>query len=220
MTITQDDMLNRQKAVIPPGWFPSDTPVLDGLLSGFAAVAKHLYDLIEYSRLQTRIGSASDGFLDLIAFDFFGQRIRRRPGQTDESMRAMILKEVLRIRGTRKGLENAIKDLTGTPVSTVELFDPRDCGGYDTGYLGYDTAGLWGSVTNPRQILLNAQQPAGAGLPGAPGLDDGLGGYDTPPEQWGDQSMVVGPVTTQDIYDTINATRAAGVTVWTKIGDA
>ena len=33
------DMLGRLKAVLPTRWFADETPVLDGVLSGFAATA-------------------------------------------------------------------------------------------------------------------------------------------------------------------------------------
>ncbi len=213
-----DNMLERGKALIPRGWFPDDSPVLDGLLSGFASVGAHCHALLAYVGKQTRIGTATDGFLDLAAYDFLGLRVRRKPGQSDESFRALILREIFRERVTRAGIKSAVEDLTQLQARMFEPFNARDTGGLDTGYLGFDMVGRYGAIDLPRTIFIALLNPVGAGLPGAPGFDDGLGGIDVPPEQFGDIAKVIGPVTHQDIYDTINDTRAAGVTAWVAIG--
>ena len=97
-----DDMLARIKATLP-GWFPSDAPILDGLLYGFATSAAWVYGLITYAKLQTRVGTATDGFLDLIAFDFFGRRMRRGT-RSDALFRSAIIAELFRPRQTRQAI--------------------------------------------------------------------------------------------------------------------
>ena len=87
----QTDILGRIKALLPFRWFPDITPVLDALLSGVAWALSFIYSLIQYAKLQTRIATASDGFLDLIAFDFFGTSLLRRQQETDVSFRGRIL---------------------------------------------------------------------------------------------------------------------------------
>jgi hypothetical protein len=72
MTGDQTDILGRIKALLPFRWFPDTTPVLDALLSGIAWSLALIYSLIQYAKNQTRIATASDGFLDLISYDFFG----------------------------------------------------------------------------------------------------------------------------------------------------
>jgi hypothetical protein len=94
MTGDQDDMLARIKATLPP-WFPDEAPVLDALLSGFANVSAWIYGLIAYAKLQTRISTASDGWLDLIAYDFFGRRMTRG-NRSDTLFRSAILAELFR----------------------------------------------------------------------------------------------------------------------------
>ena len=72
-------MSARLRSVLPTGWFPqspppplpSATPVLDGLLSGLGAAWSFCFDLLGETALQSRIGTATGGFLDLIAIDFF-----------------------------------------------------------------------------------------------------------------------------------------------------
>ena len=212
------DMLQRQRQLIPRGWFPDESPVVEGLLAGFAMCAAQAYELLAYVGNQARLGTTTDGFLDLAAYDFFGLRIRRRPGQSDDSFRQLILKEIFRERVTRAGIKQAVEDLTGLQARMFEPFNARDCGGLDTGYLGFDMVGRFGAVDMPRQIFIATLNPVGAGIPNAPGFDNGLGGIDVAPEMLGDVRLVLGPVTQQDIYDTINATRAAGVTAWVAIG--
>src|SRR5260363_58587 len=45
-----------------PRWFGNQTPVLDALLHGLAATARHAHRLIEYARLQTRLQTATGGW--------------------------------------------------------------------------------------------------------------------------------------------------------------
>lgn len=213
------DMLTRQKAGLPRGWFPDVSPVLDALLTGATSVFQSSYDLLLYVGQQSRLSTASDGWLDLAAYDFLGLRFRRHSGQTDDSFRAALLAEIFRERVTRRGIEQAVEDLTGIEVRTFEPWNPTDCGGFDTGYLGWDMLGRWGAVDLPRQIFIALTQPLGAGIPNVGAFDGtGIGGFDTGAEEYGDLSQVVGPVTDQNIYDTINATRAAGITAWVAIG--
>ena len=46
-----------------------------------------VYGLTAYARLQTRIATATDGFLDLISFDFFGRRCPGKPQESDAAFR-------------------------------------------------------------------------------------------------------------------------------------
>ena len=68
----QNDFIARLKALLPRGWFAETAPVLTGTLAGLSAALAQVYGLISYARLQTRIVTATDAFLDLISFDFFG----------------------------------------------------------------------------------------------------------------------------------------------------
>lgn len=216
----QENILSRLRAVIVNSWFPDVSPVVDGVLSGFASVGAWAYSQITYTRLQTRIGTATDGWLDLIAYDFFGRRIRRRIGQSDDNFRRLIKKETLRERVTRPAIKAALEDLTGQPVTIFEPAHPGDTGGYDTGYMAYNEAGRIGSLLLPCQMFIDVIQPIGAGIPSAGGYDSGWGGYDFAPMMLGSLADVIGEVTDQDIYDTVNTTRAAGVTCWVAIGSA
>lgn len=214
---TADDILLRARKVLPASWFPDDSPVLDGVLMGFATVGAFLQGFIDYVKAQTRVGTASDGFLDIIAYDFFGLTVRRAAGESDDSFRRRIIMEVLRERQTKRGIGKALQDLTGSPATITEMFDPRDTGGYDCGTLAYGAAGAWGTLT-PRQFFAAVPEPIGAGIPDASGYDEGHGAYGQPVLQYGSSSQIKGHVTDGDILEKIETTRAAGVTAWVEIG--
>jgi hypothetical protein len=218
--MTLDDIIARGRKLLPHGWFADVDEVRDALLAGAASVFLHVKALLATVQAQTRVSTATGGHLDLIAYDFFGSRIRRFPGQSDEALRFTIKREVLRERVTRRGIVKAVEDLTGRPVVSWELWNPTDCGGFDTGYCGFDEViGRMGSIEHPRQMFLQVVQPIGAGIPDVGGMDFGLGGVDLAPGILADLALVQGAITHQDIYDTINLTRAAGITVWVAIGD-
>ena len=67
-------------------------------LSGPAWALSQIYALIQYAVLQTRIATATDGFLDLISYDFFGGNLPRRSQEKDNPFRARILATLLRPR--------------------------------------------------------------------------------------------------------------------------
>jgi hypothetical protein len=214
----QQDVLRRQRATLGSGWFPDQSPVLDAVLSGFSLVGSQAHSLLMYVRQQGRIKTASDGFLDLIAFDFFGLRVKRRNGQGDDQLRATIIAEIFRDRVTRTGIQKAVGDLTGFDVRMFEPFNARDTGGFNTPYLGWNCLGRWGSLMLPRQIFIATLNPRGAGIPNVGGFNDGHGGWDKAPGMWGSPTLIKGAVTQADVYDVINATRAMGVTPWVSIG--
>src|ERR1700759_724547 len=82
----QQDMAARLRTVLPTHWFPDVAPVLDGLLNGLATGWSSIYNLRQYVKAQTRIGTASDIWLDIVALDFFGSRVARRVNQSDDSL--------------------------------------------------------------------------------------------------------------------------------------
>lgn len=154
-----DDMRARLKALLPAGWFPeasdftgeSNTPILDAVLTGPATVLSVAYYLIAYARRQTRIASASDGWLDLISKDFFNYALLRMQNETDASFKFRIIREFLRERNTRRAITTLMTEITGRAPTIVEPWNPVDCGAWDqdnvAGYaqaLAYDAGGAWG----------------------------------------------------------------------------
>src|SRR5580698_6737974 len=117
----QSDFVGRLRALLPNGWFADDAPVLNAVLNGSAYCLALMYSLIAYSKLQTRIATATDGFLDLVSFDYFGAFLMRRLNEMDAAFRVRIFQNLLREKATRHGIIKLLTDLTGqVPV----VFEP------------------------------------------------------------------------------------------------
>ena len=114
------DQFGRIKALIPQNWFSDTAYYLDAIIWGFATVNTFIYSLIDYAKLQTRIKTASGGWLDLIASDFFGTGVYRARGQADDSFRNQIVINLFRERGTRASVSNVLIDITKIPPTIVE----------------------------------------------------------------------------------------------------
>jgi hypothetical protein len=216
MTGDADEMLTRLKALLPRGWFGDSTPVLDALLSGFAYTLSFVYSLIQFAKNQTRIRTATDGFLDLISFDFFGSNLPRRTQEQDSPFRARILATLFREKVTRNGMIVALVALTGRTPIIFEPARPADTGGWGIGW-GWDTAGGWGALDLRAQVFITAFRASGSGIPNAAGWDASYGCWGGGYSEWCDLGQVQGFVTDNDILAAIAATKAEGVTAWTKL---
>jgi hypothetical protein len=212
----QKDILGRIKALLPFRWFPDSTPVLDALLSGVAWALAFIYSLIQYAKLQTRIATATDGFLDLISFDFFGTSLLRRQQETDSSFRGRITATLLRAKATRYGMIAVLQNLTGRTPIIFEPARPADTGGWGIG-CGFGVGGGWGSRLLTAQAFVTAFRPAGQGIPNVAGWGASYGAWGGGYSSWASLSQVSGAVTDADIYATVAATKAAGTRVWTQI---
>lgn len=124
------DMWGRLKNLLPAGWFGDNNPIRDALLWGYANALAWGYTLYLYAKDQTRIKSASDGWLDLIGLDFFGNNLVRYANQTDASYRNRILINIFRERTTRPAMEKVLYDLTGRWPVIIEPARPADVGSY------------------------------------------------------------------------------------------
>src|ERR1700733_879158 len=128
MPYNQQDIFQRIKASLPARWFGEFTPILDSVLNSLAAGWLELFALLEYVQMQTRISTAFDGWLDLVARDFFWHRIRRRSLETDSSFRQRICFELLRDRCTRSAIYDILLELTNRPPVIFEPTNPEDTG--------------------------------------------------------------------------------------------
>lgn len=165
------DMVGRIRSVLPARWFPltapgqaSATPVLDGVLYGLASAWAWLYGMIAYANLQTRLATATDVWLDLIALDFLGTTLQRLPGVTDAQYRLQIQQAILAPKGTRAAAVQALTNLTGRAPAVFEPANSSDTGGYSIGGVGYGAAGGYGDLQLPFQCFINAYRPHGGGV--------------------------------------------------------
>jgi hypothetical protein len=219
MTGDQQDMVARLKAVLPSLWFPDDTPVLNGLLTGVAWAWAWVYGLLQYVRAQTRIATATDVWLDMIAQDFFGSRVARRVDQSDDSLRGSIQRELRRERATRAAVVSVLTDLTGRPPVIFEPARTTDTGGYAAGGVGWGVAGGWGNLNLPFQCFIAAYRPLGSGIAAVAGWGDGGGGYGTGAVEYASLAMVQGQVTDADINGAIANVLPVSFIGWTAISD-
>jgi len=214
---SQADMFNRIKALIPRSWFQT-SPNFDATLQGASWALSSAYAQITYAALQTRIKTASDGFLDLISYDFFGTTLPRLTLEADNAFRSRILANLF-VRGpTRADMSTVLTLLTGTMPTIFEPSNTADSGGWD-GRLYWDTGvaagGGWGDHL-PYQSFVTAYRPIG-NLISLGELNTYRFGFDTN-AYWSDNPP--SSLTDAAIIAAVEATRAVGTVVWLRIADA
>jgi hypothetical protein len=197
----QDDFIARLKAVLPRGWVgdPGSTPVLDGLLAGIASIWVSMWALLSYVEAQRRIATATDINLDIIASDFLGTTLSRRPGEADAAYSSRIRASIFQEMGTRQAISDALTRLTGSAPRIFEPSKASDTGGYgaagaqvNTG-LAYGVAGGYGSYNMPFQALIETNLPSVATTVGVQGYG-GKGSKSIPARVWSsDFSSDFGP---------------------------
>lgn len=232
------DIVSRLRGNLPP-WFPDQgsAPVLDGVLTGIATLYSYIYSFIQYARAQSRIRTSFGGWLDLIAWDFFGPRFVRLGGETDTAFLARILPELTRRRLTRASIQQALVQLTGNPVRLIEPSQLTDVGFYKVRGSGVTPVSFyrvdtmanparWSSrgqscqffvecVLPPTQSFGNSAMPAWGQFSGAM-FKRGTTGARSGPSGWILRGSVTQSGGSQAVYDLIEAMRAAGVTCWVK----
>jgi hypothetical protein len=220
----QTDFHNRLSTVLPASWFPDRPPILDSLLGGLGAAWALIYTMLQYATSQTRILTASDIWLDLVAWDFFGQWLSRRPSESDDSLRTRIMLEMFRERATRSAVESVLQNLTGRAPMIFEPARPTDTGGYTSlagqgGGIAYNTAGGWGNLNLPFQCFVTAYRPNNGGIGQVTGWGDFAGAYGLGAIEYASLAMVQAQVTDADIYSAIMGVLPAAAIAWTNIID-
>jgi hypothetical protein len=221
MTGDQNDMVTRLLAVLPNRWFPDTAPILDGVLAGIGQAASWVYGLLGYAKLQTRIATATGGWLDLVALDCFGSRLVRTLNESDSSLRARIFLELLRPRVTRAALVKQIVDLTGLQPTIFEPARPADTGCWGAflsyGGVGAAGAGGWGSLQLPFQSFVTAYRPNSGGVPTVAGYGTGAGGYGQGAIEYADAASVTGAALDAEIMAAIAGVMPVCGIAWTRI---
>lgn len=237
----QGDFFARIKRVIPARWFGPSSPLVDALVQGLANSSAFVYTLYLYAKLQTRILTATDGWLDMVAADFFGAALQRSANQSDASFRASIIINIFRERGTRNAITKVLTDLTGRAPVIFEPQRPLDTGAYGAPNCGYGAAGGYGSLLLPYQAFVKAYRPLGSGIPkvgGYVGLPvqagagypmwgafiptlgttvPGVGGYGIGQIEYATLSQSTNAVSDADIYAAIDSVKPVASTIWTQI---
>ena len=212
-----NDIFKRIKMLLPR-WFGDTTPLLDAVLQGFAYSGSFIYSLYLYAKLQTRIKTATDGWLDLISADYFGSNLPRRTSQTDTSYRARIIINLFRERATRNGITKVLVDLTGRAPTIFEPQRPADTGAYGGPTIGYGLAGGYGSLLITYQSFIKAFRPSSSGIPNVIGYGNSPGGYGVASRaEYASLSQIQGAVTDADILAAIDSVKPVGTIMWVQL---
>jgi hypothetical protein len=226
MTGSLSDIVSRLWAVLPKRWFAEETPNLSAILRCIATPWAWFFSMTSYVIRQTRLGTATDMWLDFISFDFFGDGLGRKSNESDLNYRTRIQAALLREAATRSAVSAGLEALVGSePI----IFEPANC--MDTGSYGmrspgpaiagtglaYGAAGGWGSLTLPLQFFITTIRPASAGI-------RMLAGYCTPAGAYGegiisyiDLALLPGHVSDQDIQSTLCSLLPVNAIAWLRI---
>ena len=151
-------------ATLPQSWFSiSDFSFIKAVMSGFAQCMSFFYANIQYAKVQTRINTANDGFLDLISGDFLGNAVPRLPNEVDSVYRARIMANVFLKKVTKPAIQYAVTSLFPDKVVNVEIFE--SVSGMTIPNLAtpigheevprYDYSGRYGSILQPYETWIN-----------------------------------------------------------------
>jgi hypothetical protein len=223
MIYDQQDIFTRIKGVLPSRWFGEDTPVIDSVLNVLSSGWVGLFNLLNYTKMQTRISTAFDGWLDLIAKDFFDHRITRRQRETDDSFRSRIYMELLRDRCTRAAIYDLLTNLTGRPPVIFEPTNPQDTGCYGSpalpgiGKAGYGVSGGWGNLDVPFQVFVRAFRAETAGVALVNGWGGSIGGYGCGLSAYISLEMNSSQADDFEIYQNVSNTAPVATIIWMSI---
>lgn len=220
----QADIVSRLQRWLPQGWFPNTTGTrIFALLSGFASLLSTIYGMVSYTKLQTRIATATDGFLDLISQDYLGQNLPKLPGETDQAFSKRIRANIFLAANTRTAIQKALQIVTGAPVRMIEPWQPNDTFVWGRSFWNVDTAinpGQWANGNQRYKGLVVCSLPAG-GISNIPRSwwgkffwSYGLG-YALPTGAW--WLNIVGTSAPALIYAAIIRLKVFGTSVFVKI---
>ena len=196
---------------------------MDSVLNSLSAGWVGQFDLLHYTIAQTRIGTAFDTWLDLIALDYFGYRVRRWLWETDVAFRDRIKIELLRDRCTRLAIYDLLSDLTGRPPFIFEPTVPSDTGCYGSlisgkaGTIGYGISGGWGNLSLPFQVFVRVFRPVTPGVAMVNGWGCSFGGFGTGQSAYINLAMNSVQVSDSELYQDVCSTAPAGTIVWMSI---
>lgn len=222
-----NDILKDVVSVLPPGWFTesgastgtaqSKTPIRDMVLAGVASVGSWAYSLFQGVQGQTRIATATGGWLDIASTDLFAGALPRVAGESDAAFRARIKANLFAKADTRAAIQNALAVLTGKPVRMMEPWAPADTAVWDRAYYDVDTAaapGQYADASMRYQGFIQCVLPAVTGPNSIPigSTLDGLGFYDSSSYGWDAPSPALAGATL--IYNLVNRLKVYGTKIW------
>jgi hypothetical protein len=214
------------RAVLPKRWFGEQSPNLNAILESIGTPWTWLYSVIVYVIVQTRLATATDSWLDLISFDFFGNGMRRKANESDSIFRARIKGALLREAATRTAISSGMEALLGRPPVIFEPANCADTGSYGESLSGsivsgnglaYGTVGGWGSLVLPLQFFITATRPATSGVSMLAGYGTPNGGYGEGAMSYVDLALLPGHISDQDIESALCSLLPVNTIAWLRI---
>ena len=199
------------KGALPVQWFGDSSPNSDAALAGASTAASDVYELVQGIIPQMRIRTATDGFLDMISVDFFGNNLPRLVSESDDSFRFRILVALFRDQGTKSAMSEAIGAYTGWYPVIVEYQQAVD----STGFVitaGSDTVSGYGGTVKPHHAFITVFTTAPAGSGSIPG-------YGSAPSGYGVSGAYTPKLTANFTYlfQLINSVKPIGTKIWVKV---
>jgi hypothetical protein len=220
MTGDINDIKQRIRSALPPWFGNGSTPILNAIVAGLATAWTNIYSLCQYIAQQTRIKTASGGFLDIVSVDFFGNALPRGNGESDTSFRARILSTLLQEKGTRWAIYNALFILTGRAPLIIEPSRPADTGSYRSGGAGYSAGGAYGSLIMAYQAFVVAYRQSSSGVPNIAGYGVSTGAYGIPSQgEYVPLSSVTMAVQDAALFAAVDAVKPAGTAIWMRLSN-
>lgn len=214
MTGDSADILQRIKQLLPHRWFSWGAALRDAIIGGLSDGAATCYNFYAYTKLQSRIGTSTGPFLDIIAYDFLGRLLPRKE-MSDDSYRELILATILQPRVTRAAMISILTRLTGNAPIVFEPWNTYDTGAYGIPTMGYGVGhGGWGNMTLPGEAFLYVYRGEGSGIPFVAGYGTSNGGWGVGQLEYAGTQIGLTGITDDLIYQVINQTRPTGVAVW------
>lgn len=212
----QGDILVRLQSYLPRGWFGdySQTPNLNAVLQGAAWGLANEYSLLTFAALQSRISTATGGWLDIISNDFFGTALPRLANETDGAFRARILANLFIKGPTRRDMSAVLTLITGNKPDIFEPSNTTDSGGWDGAFYWDTGVGKWGAPM-PYQSFVTAYRPT-TNAQSLGELDSFRWSFDSY-GAWSDAPIT--SVTDAAIIAAVESTRALGTVVWLRIAN-
>lgn len=223
----QNDILSRLQTYLPRGWFGdlTQTPILNGLLTGIASVFAVMYALIMFFWAQTRLQTSSGGWVDIWASDFLGTSLPRKPGESDASYIARIQISIFQQRATRPAMIKVLTQLTGRAPIIFEPARPLDSGvmGGTPSVSSFCGVSRMGSIAAPFTCLITAYRPLVSGGSAGAAYCNAItrSAMNASPSlsYTGSLSLEVSAATDADIYAAINATRPVATNIGVAISN-
>ena len=199
---------------LPKGWFSQTalgTGLIGALLFGWATALFSVMQVAQFVALQIYIQTTSGGFLDLWAYDFFGDSVLRNVGESDVAFRNRVKAYLLAPTVTREAITTLLTNLGFQAPVVRTAFAPGDTAAFSGGfYFGGGGNARFGSMSYPGQIFVEANLPTEAAGGTLPSFSEVY--FNTDPAWLTSPPSTL--LTLQDLYNVVNFIRAIGIKAW------